>query len=112
MMISHLFLLVQLLTFAVILLSTLVVAPFVVGIAGRAVGWYLQWRGAPRRAQILERVRLDEEMAADAGGSSKKAEFEDLDWEKVEAHQTQMSKNGKPEGKDWEGIVGFFHPFW
>jgi alpha-1,2-mannosyltransferase len=36
---------------------------------------------------------------------------EDGDWEKIEGVALKSAPNGATPGKDWKGVVGFFHPF-
>lgn len=82
---------------------------WVIAVAGRVVGWYLRRKTAGRRAQILECVEAEEKSLAadlDSGRDS------DEDWETVESYAAGTAKNGEKADKEWDGIVGFFHPFW
>lgn len=82
--------------------------PRVVGAVGRSLGYYLRKKTAGRKAQILEKVEADEkEWVAKAEGRRDSDE-----WENVEAYATGTAKNGDKGDKEWDGIVGFFHPFW
>jgi hypothetical protein len=86
-----------------------VLAPIGIRAAGRLLGWYLLRKTDGRRHQILERVE-DEQKALDthsniSGGS-------DDEWQKVESCAVGTATNGEEANKEWDGIVGFLHPFW
>ena len=74
----------------------------------RAVGWATQKRTRSRREYVISRVRADEEEF-----QSKHHQADD-DWEKVEDTTSSASSVGsnKSSRNKWDGIVGFFHPFW
>jgi alpha-1,2-mannosyltransferase len=74
----------------------------------RGLGWFLQARSRDRRAAIIAKVRRDRD-AISARLQSAHHGTED-GWEKIEKAGT--AENGGPMHNDWEGIVGFFHPFW
>ncbi len=59
---------------------------------------------------IWARVKAEEQDVGSRGKPSPKSE--DEGWEKVESHAVGTVKNGEKAEGDWEGIVGFFHPFW
>lgn len=79
---------------------------------GAALGWYLRRKTDGRRALI---VRLAEEQEREyqekgPGKSSRRSSLDD-EWESIEASTAGTSKNGEKGDRDWDGIVGFFHPF-
>ena len=77
---------------------------------GQAIGIYLRRRSEDRKAAILDRVRGEDSIYRGKERGSPKSD--DEDWEKVEQH---LAGSATPEGKaedEWDGIVGFFHPFW
>ncbi|GAQ11112.1 GDP-Man:Man(3)GlcNAc(2)-PP-Dol alpha-1,2-mannosyltransferase [Aspergillus lentulus] len=87
----------------------------------RGVGWVIQKRTRSRREFLISRVRADEEEQL-VKQSKSSPRGEDEDWEKVDSSSSSSgtagpSKKGGNSGKkgseaaDWEGIVGFFHPF-
>lgn len=81
----------------------------------RSVGWSLKNKTKARRELILSQVRAEEEQHQSrqaASSSASSAGPEDDDWEKVDSTVPSVAGNGKPLGEDWEGIIGFFHPFW
>lgn len=80
----------------------------------RSLGWSLKNKTNARRELILSQVRIEEEHYQETAQSaaSSSAGPEDDDWEKVDGTVPSIAGNGKPLGQDWEGIIGFFHPFW
>jgi alpha-1,2-mannosyltransferase len=82
---------------------------YFVGYLFRNVGRYVRAKTSARRELIISRARIDqEEWRSRQAGSSLGRSGEDEDWEKVDT----VAGNGKPRGGEWEGIIGFFHPFW
>lgn len=75
----------------------------------RLVGLYLRRKTQSRREFILERVKLEEEVFRKQKRTQK---AEDEDWEKVEGYSVGTAPNGATAAEEWEGVVGFFHPFW
>lgn len=80
------------------------------------VGWLVQKRTRCRRAYIISQVRADEEASLEkCPKSAPQTQTVEEDWEKVDGSSSDFETAGsnKPAGnEDWEGIVGFFHPFW
>ena len=64
----------------------------------------------PRKKAILRRVKIEEEGAQKFKRRSPLSD--DDDWEKVESYGAASAVNGGRAEDDWEGVVGFFHPFW
>ncbi|KAI4245116.1 MAG: hypothetical protein L6R40_002715 [Gallowayella cf. fulva] len=75
----------------------------------KAGGWYLRRKSAARRSSILARVKVEE--AQMQSSPSQSPETDDGEWEKVEKNAISSAPNGKAASKDWEGLIGFFHPF-
>ncbi|KAL8861229.1 MAG: hypothetical protein Q9178_002445 [Gyalolechia marmorata] len=73
------------------------------------LGWYLRRRTAPRRSSILARVKIEE--AQSSAAASQSSESDNGEWEKVERHVVGSAQNGEEADNEWEGIIGFFHPF-
>lgn len=92
------------------ILLALLVGRWLIYSIGKAFGSYLKRKTATRRQSILKRVQVEEEAARSFYRRSQKAE--DDDWEKIESYGAATSTNGSQADSDWEGIVGFFHPFW
>lgn len=89
----------------------------------RGVGWVIRRRTRSRREYVIARARSEEEegcRALQAKDSASRSQVEDEeDWEKVDTGERPLSSSesgatGTEEGKkdDWNGVVGFFHPFW
>lgn len=104
----------------------------------RGVGWFIEKRTKSRREFIISRVRVEEgdfqakkgNGNASAKSSSSTSQTEDEDWEKVDSSagignngngggDKEKSGRGKAQGQgqgpkdeNWDGIIGFFHPFW
>ena len=74
------------------------------------VGWTLRRKTHGRRELIIERVDAEERAWRHRRKNTYKNE--DDDWEKVEGCGVGTTPNGDAAGADWEGIIGFFHPFW
>lgn len=79
--------------------------------AGRVAGRYLNRYASPRKKAILRRVKIEEEAFQSFNRRSRRHE-EDDDWEKIESYGAGSAINGGQADDDWEGIIGFFHPFW
>ena len=92
----------------VALCSTFVIAPFVIRLVCLAVGRQLRRSTEDRRSLIYQRVHAEESTYV----AKKKADNGDDGWEKIESYATGSAKNGDRAEKDWDGVVGFFHPFW
>ncbi|KAI9801248.1 MAG: asparagine-linked glycosylation protein [Piccolia ochrophora] len=92
-----------------IVAATTLIAPFLLQLLGRALGWYIRNRTHDRRAALVSRVRAEEDSYA-AKVFAGETDDED-DWERVESYAAASADNGTPAEKDWEGIVAFFHPF-
>ncbi|KAL8798022.1 MAG: hypothetical protein Q9182_007021 [Xanthomendoza sp. 2 TL-2023] len=99
------------------ILWSLISAIITIGISGyiftwllrKSVGWYLRWKTAPRRSTILAKVKLEE--AQFQLSESKSPRLDDGSWEKVEKHAVGSAPNGKEADDEWEGVIGFLHPF-
>lgn len=101
----------------------------------RCVGWSIEKRTRSRREFIISRVRVEQEDfqakqgngEASAKSSSSTSQTEDEDWEKVDSsagignngNGSDTEKSGRRKAQEqgskdenWEGIIGFFHPFW
>ena len=97
-------------TLLVICIS-LSLAKWLVRSAGRVAGWYLKRHASTRKKAILRRVKIEEEAFQSFSRRSRRQE-EDDDWEKIESYGAGSAINGGQADDGWEGIIGFFHPFW
>ncbi len=96
---------------AVMPLATFLILPLLWRALGSSLGWYLRRKTDGRRSHILQLVEADEKKHEDEIGKRKNSE-EDDEWERVDAYALGSSKNGEKADKEWDGIAGFFHPFW
>jgi alpha-1,2-mannosyltransferase len=95
---------------AVVPLVTIFVLPMAWRLVGTLLGWYLRKKTDGRRHRIIE-VMEDEERRFEETNRVGRKESDD-DWENIEAYAVGTSGNGEKGQKEWDGIVGFFHPFW
>ncbi len=94
-------------------LLTAALLPFLWRGTGLALGWFLRRKTDGRRARIFEVTEEDEKKFEAEGGASKQQQpASDDEWENVDAYTAGSVGNGETARKDWDGIVGFFHPFW
>src|SRR5579862_8371205 len=91
-------------------ISSFYVAPSIVTYFGQALGWYLRRKSRDRRNQLFSRVQAEEQDLR--RGKGEVAGVEEDGWETVESHVPGSAVNGGRAPKEWEGVVGFFHPFW
>lgn len=77
-------------------------------LVGRALSYYLKQKTAGRRAQILELMESEEKEYATKGKGKRDSD----EWHHVETDPSGATKGAEPADRDWDGIVGFFHPFW
>lgn len=91
-------------------LAWLFLFPLVYRSVGSLLGWYLCRKTEGRRARILEVMDADLKAYREKKKQDDK-DSDDDDWERLDSHAVGSSKNGDKEDKDWDGIVGFFHPF-
>jgi len=85
---------------------------------GRAIGNHLKSRTQDRRETLLEQAR-QENKKQPSFLPHQQRKSEDLDWEKVEGRvveqadeQEQKQKHEITPDVTWNGLIGFFHPFW
>ena len=101
---------IPLLTLLLLLSTTFFFSPVLVRTLGRWLGWHIQRRSRERRVILAARVCAEEKqwLEKHQRGSSS----EDEEWETVESYAAGMAQNGDRAEREWEGVVGFFHPFW
>lgn len=91
------------------------VGPIVIRAMAPLVGWTLTKKTEGRRAHLIALMREDEEKHAEE--KKKNPELEGTLGGKrkagIEASSLGITDGSRREiRKDWDGIVGFFHPFW
>lgn len=90
-------------------LVALLFLPKTLHLVAGLVGQHLRRSSRTRRELLLARVE-NETKAYEAEGKSKKKE--DDDWEQVGGTPPSSAVKGDQADSEWDGIVGFFHPFW
>ena len=90
-----------------LILAALYLSRLLLGFAGTAAGRYLIGRTKARRTSILATAKSEEE---DYDTRKRVSVKSDPDWVEV-SHPHGSAPNGGQAPEDWEGIVGFFHPF-
>ena len=78
-------------------------------IAARTVGWRLVKRTKVRREVLLITSQREEADHHENERVSQKSE--DAEWVEVESHSRGTAPNGGQAPDEWNGIVGFLHPF-
>jgi alpha-1,2-mannosyltransferase len=76
---------------------------------GGMFGGYLRKKTEGRKAQIFELVEKDELAWAKKAEQGRRDSDE---WENVDSLAAGTARNGEEGEEEWDGIVGFFHPFW
>ena len=92
------------------ILSGLFVVPLSFRFAGRLIGSSLKRKSALRRKILLAKVEAEQDDYR--AKKQRSSNGEDEDWEKVETYAAGTARNGESGEDDWNGVVGFFHPFW
>lgn len=92
-------------------LVALMFGPPLFVLLAEAVGRYLKRKTAAKREQILAMVAVAEEGEAHVKAAEKPRRQSDEEWETVDSYAAGEAANGDVAEKDWEGIIGFFHPF-
>lgn len=92
-----------------LLIASLYLSKWLFGLTFRAAGWHLIRRTKARRRGILAKAKNEEEKHHEQERVSAKSE--DPDWVEVESHPGGSATNGGQAPEDWEGVVGFLHPF-
>ncbi|KAG8622760.1 hypothetical protein KVT40_009271 [Elsinoe batatas] len=86
----------------------LFILPYLVQTILRILGGTIRSRTAPRRDLLFSRAESEEVSLPPSSTSGP----DDSDWEKLESSTVlPSSENGKQESAQWQGVIGFFHPF-
>ena len=101
---------IPLLTLLFLLATSFYFSPLFVRTLGRWLGWHLQSRSRGRRAILAARVCAEEKqwLEKHQGGNPS----EDEEWETIDSYAAGLARKGEKAEREWEGVVGFFHPFW
>lgn len=79
-------------------------------LGGKFWGSVLIKKSSKHRKELLAKIKQDEEHETSKTRLSPKSD--DGDWEKVESDASGTVSNRQKADDNWEGIIGFFHPFW
>lgn len=80
---------------------------------GSTFGWCLR-KGAEGRRSMIIRVTAENEAKFQETKAQEKdssSSSDDESWENIDSSIAGSSGNGEKASRDWDGIVGFFHPF-
>ncbi|KAI1760602.1 glycosyltransferase family 4 protein [Hypoxylon sp. FL1150] len=80
---------------------------------GSTLGWYLRKLTEGRRSLII-RTTAENEAKFREGKAQRKdsnTSSDDEGWENIEGSILGTAGNGEKGDRDWDGIIGFFHPF-
>lgn len=84
---------------------------------GSTLGWYLRKLTDGRRSLIIRATTENEAKFRESKSSAKDSSSgsnnssDDEGWENIDGSILGTSGNGEKGDRDWDGIVGFFHPF-
>ena len=92
-----------------LLITTLFMTKWLFSLVGRAAGFYLIRKTKARRREILAETKREEEDHKETERLS--VTSEDPDWVEVENHPGGSANNGGQAPENWEGVIGFLHPF-
>lgn len=93
--------------------ALIILGPFLVGLVGRCIGWVLLKKTEGRRSLLVGLMNDDNKKSAEQSTeNTSAASSSSEEWEKVQSPDTKATTTEKSSQQDWDGIIGFFHPFW
>ena len=92
---------------AVAPLICLIFVPIASRVVGGLMGWYLRNKTDGRRSQLLQVMEEDERQFQEGRHKNTSAEGEG-----ARSHAAVALRDEKKAPAGWDGIIGFFHPFW
>ncbi len=85
--------------------------PFAWRLFGRFVGFLFRKKTEGRRSVLVS--AMDEENEKSAQEHAERKSSSSDEWEKVSGGaEDAVADKLKDKTKNWDGIIGFFHPFW
>lgn len=110
---SLLFLLKALITTFVLFAPFLiaVLGPRLVAAAGRSLGWTLKKKTDGRRSHLIN-LMDEENKKSNEKDIESKSSSSSGEWQKVQQTDLGATNGAEKADQEWDGIVGFFHPFW
>lgn len=102
-----------LLTATVLAVPLLLLLPHLMPTVARAVGSHIRQSGQQRKELLTARASIERKQYEEQDDP---ASLDD-EWEKVDRSHAQAKNgagraDGRQADQDWDGVVGFFHPFW
>ena len=91
------------------LLAAIIASPFLCRLGAQFIGWRLIKTTRARRDAILHTTRREDGNRYEKQHIPPKSE--DTDWVEVEDYPAGSAPNGGQAPDEWDGIVGFLHPF-
>lgn len=79
-------------------------------LVGRVLGFLLTKKTEGRRSVLVSAMDEENDKWAQEHADSKSSSSDE--WEKVAGAEAAVAEKLKDKTKDWDGIIGFFHPFW
>lgn len=86
------------------------ITPAILAILGRVVGFALRRKTSGRRQTLL--AAMDEEDQKFWQENTNTKDSPSDEWETIDGASVADLGDASKTNKDWNGIVGFFHPFW
>jgi alpha-1,2-mannosyltransferase len=90
----------------------IIVVPILVQYVGVFLGYLLVKKTEGRRSVLVAVMDEDNKSHIEESDSPELRSTSSEEWEKVPATGDVAAPKLKNKGKDWDGIIGFFHPFW
>jgi len=97
---------------SILLISGYTFFPRLHQICGSAIGRHIRQETHQRRELIIARVNAEKKQYQERGRAQATV---DEEWEKVDGSRSHSQSDVQPDlsvGKSWDGVIGFFHPFW
>jgi alpha-1,2-mannosyltransferase len=88
-------------------ITIVILGPKLLFWAGRCLGFYLKKKTEGKKELILKTVEEEEKAWVE-----NEEQRDNDEWENVDAYAVGTAKNGEKGEREWDGVVGFFHPFW
>ena len=74
-------------------------------------GWYLRRKTLPRRSYLLDNLHQSGSQAQAGRDFERIASHDELFEEQARSSSSSSSLEQQPKS-NWNGVIGFFHPFW
>ncbi len=97
---------------SILLISGCTFFPRFLQICASAIGRHIRQGTYERRELLIARANAEKKQYEER----EKAQVTvDEEWEKVDGSRSHSQSDVQPYsrfGKSWDGVIGFFHPFW